>query len=85
MNRHDQAAIDAASHQTLAEWWCILNRWEWPAEGLGEPDPVAVPYRPDRRRWQIMGAILRRIGLDACLREWNRPESATADSGRNGE
>ena len=69
----DRMAIDAAPALMLAEWWCLLNKWGWPADGLGEPDPM-----PDKdkatmtRRSAIMNEISGRIGMRECLREWNR-------------
>lgn len=66
----DRKAIAAASDQTLAVWWCTLNRWEWPSNGLGEPE--SPKYQRRSRRGYIMDAIQARIGARACLREWNR-------------
>jgi hypothetical protein len=69
MNDQDKAAIEQADTATLAKWWCLLNKFEWPAHGLGTPEPAE--YKPGSRRGQIMAAIMDRIGLRECLREWN--------------
>lgn len=72
MTNDDRKAIAEAPDLMLAEWWCLLNKWEWPREGLGEPDPVPEKHDGNRRRGQIMNAICDRIGIRECLREWNR-------------
>ena len=72
MSDEDAKAVYQASNKTLAEWWCLLNNWEWPESGLGEPDPIPKPYRSDTRRRSLMTAIEHRIGLKECLREWNK-------------
>lgn len=79
LNDADRAAVDQAPALMLAEWWCLLNNWEWPREGLGEPDPVPEKHRPDTRRGQIMDAIAERIGHKECLREWNRERMQPAE------
>jgi hypothetical protein len=66
----DRRAIYTAPPLMLAEWWAALNRWDWPVEGLGEPEPPA--RSPGGRRSEIMREIIDRIGLKECLREWNR-------------
>lgn len=68
----DREAIAEAPDRTLAEWWCLLNKWEWPRAGLGEPDPIHEKREGISRRGQIMNAIFGRIGPRECLREWNR-------------
>ena len=72
MTDEDRKAIAEAPASTLAEWWCLLNKWRWPHAGLGEPDPVPEKYDSNGRRGQIMNAICARIGIRECLREWNR-------------
>lgn len=69
LERQDADAIAQADTKTLARWWCLLNRFEWPTEGLGAPEPQE--YKKGSRRGQIMNAIMDRIGLKECLREWN--------------
>lgn len=72
MTPEDRKAVAEASELVAAEWWCLLNRWEWPLEGLGEPDPVPEPRTGTTRRGEIMCEISERIGMRECLREWNR-------------
>lgn len=76
MTDDDRKAIAEASPETLAQWWRLLNGWEWPQHGLGEADPVPTEAGALRfhrtRRGEIMSAIVERIGVGACLREWNR-------------
>lgn len=69
LEQHDADAIAQADTKTLARWWCLLNRFDWPMDGLGAPEPPE--YTPGGRRGQIMGAIMDRIGPKECLREWN--------------
>lgn len=70
LTEQDAAAISVQTDATLAEWWCMLNRWKWPAD---LPDEE-VPERraTGTRRWAIMCFIEDRIGERAIFREWNR-------------
>jgi hypothetical protein len=83
MTDEDRKAVAEAPALMLAEWWSLLNKWEWPREGLGEPEPEPEPWRPDTRRGAIMNAICE------CLREWSRENMPGPafdewwDSGRN--
>ena len=54
-------ALGRQTKETLADWWCILNRYEWPPELVHD----------ETFRWQIMAWIAREITLKACLRAWN--------------
>lgn len=73
MTDQDRASIETAPTLMLAEWWCTLNKWGWPKEGLGEEDPPTKhPFNPNSRRASIMQAIVHRIGHKECLREWNK-------------
>jgi hypothetical protein len=60
--------LKTTDHKTLAQWWCALNRWQWPSE-LGEPEQPYVDGNP--RRNLIMREIRNIIGHKECLREWN--------------
>ena len=72
MTNADRRAVAEASPQTLAEWWCLLNEWGWPAAGLGEPDPIPDKRSPFCRRSELMAAIEAQVGQEGCLREWAR-------------
>ena len=72
ITEEDRKALESAPCLMLAEWWCLLNKFEWPGEGMGEPDPIPAPWRVDTRRNAVMSWISSRIGLRECLREWNR-------------
>lgn len=52
----------------LAVDWVKFNQWEWP-EGYGEEEPRDAP-RPNRRS-EYMKQISDKIGIKACLRQWN--------------
>ena len=57
-------ALEQADNKTLATWWCVLNRHQW---------PDALP-KNDERRWDIMSWIMQHIGIKECLREWNKDD-----------
>jgi hypothetical protein len=77
MTDEDLKSLRAAPPRMLAEWWALLNRWEWPAEGLGQPE--SRECAPEGRRGQIMRWIMDEIGHKACLREWNRDSMTDAE------
>jgi hypothetical protein len=58
------------SNEVLAEWWCLLNRWQWPVE-LPEPEP-AHPYPRGGKRSQIMDWIHDKVGDWLVSRTWNK-------------
>lgn len=65
----DVVILQKQDKLTLARWWTVLNRHEWPTCPL-EYEP---PYRDfPSRRSAIMGWIMTKIGMKECLREWNR-------------
>ena len=68
----DRKILTAQNDYTLAEWWCQLNRWEWPA-ALPNPEPKTY-QGPGGRRSEIMNWILSVIGLELALRVWNKGE-----------
>ena len=51
--------LSEANPQQLAEYWCTLNRKERVVGLRAEP-------------WDAMCWIMNKIGLKACLREWNK-------------
>lgn len=69
INAEDHAVLAQQDMKTLAEWWCLLNRWEWPRE-LVDPEPAV--HVPGGRRGRIMDWIDQRIGHRVVSREWNR-------------
>jgi len=72
ITKADKIILSQQNNATLAKWWCLLNRLEWP-EGL--PDPESIKYTCPiayTRRMKIMDAIERTIGHKATSREWNR-------------
>jgi len=58
-----EIVLNAQDNKTLASWWSILNRHEWP-EGLDE--------LIESQRWPIMCWIEDKIGRKECLRDWNK-------------
>lgn len=67
-----QKIIDNADNETLAKWWCELNKWEWP-EVFGEEEKQPVPIsRPTPKRDSIMEKITQKITFKECLRYWNK-------------
>lgn len=79
MTAEDRKAVADAPDRMLAEWWCLLNKWQWPRDGLGQPDPETHPWTANTRRGEIMAAIVERIGMRECLREWNAGTMARAE------
>lgn len=47
----DKRILISQDDWTLAEWYCTLNGWSWPAQ-LPNPDPPK--YREGSRRGNIM-------------------------------
>jgi hypothetical protein len=54
---------------TLAEWYCMLNRWQWPDELPNEEEPED---RREGRRTALMKWIKNRVGQRVCSRVWNK-------------
>lgn len=69
LQKGDLLLLNGNDDATLAKWWCLLNRWEWPSE---VPDPEAKDAPEPQRRGALMRGVESRIGTKACLREWNR-------------
>jgi hypothetical protein len=74
MTEWDRKALKKQSKQTLAKWWCTLNRWQWP---LGLPDPIPAGIEKPRRM-EIMNWITDKLGMRAVLAEWNKLETNKA-------
>jgi hypothetical protein len=79
----DMAIMAQHDYATLADWWCALNRFEWPAELPDEepPNPVGIP--PARtRRSLLMDYIENQVGHRECSWAWskrNMPPDAFSD------
>lgn len=69
INGVDIKILESQDNNTLAKWWCELNRWNWPDE---IPDPQRkFGLRDKDRRSELMSWISNKIGIRAALREWN--------------
>lgn len=66
MADEDMQIIAQTDPQTLADWWCVLNGWDWPG-GLPELEPDGGKYRHGSRRSVLMHAIEDRIDGPALL------------------
>lgn len=66
----DVTILTAQDSRQLAEWYCLLNRDEWPA-ALPDPEPPTdgIGYC---RRGAIMGWIMGRIDNKLISRTWNK-------------
>ncbi len=60
------AALKGVTDETLAKWWCMLNRWGWPRRLHGHSADTTP-----QERWAVMNWIVKRIGKIECLKEWN--------------
>lgn len=66
----DLQALNTQDTESLANGWCELNNWRWPA---WLPDPEEPNFEAnDDRRGHAMDWILENIGFKECLRAWNR-------------
>lgn len=63
--------LDEFDDKRLAEMWCELNRWGWPKE-ISNPELKSLEEHGNPRRATLMNDIRHKIGIEACLREWNR-------------
>lgn len=69
----DIEALSMQGTETLAIWWCQLNRGGRPRELPNQEDvrtEKEVGLR-NTRRWQAMVWIDKKIGIKECLRVWN--------------
>ena len=82
MTGKDLSVLEKQDDDTLAEWYCTLNRWGWP-EGL--PDPMTEEERKNydlktispeefnaQRCTQIMAWIENRVGKRLTSWHWNK-------------
>lgn len=69
MTPQDEAILAQQSMETLAEWWCQLNSWDWPEE---LPDPEPREYVRGGRRGEIMQWIDDGVGRRVISRTWNK-------------
>lgn len=70
MKAVDESLLEGRDDETLAEWWCLLNRWGWPEE-IPNPEGREV-FDTDSRRGGYMGIISEKIGHEKCNRHWNK-------------
>ena len=72
VTKAQRVALFEQTPQTLAEWWCTLNRWEWP-DGLPDPESPSEFHETSQSvRWAIQCWISKEIGERAISREWNK-------------
>ena len=74
VTKEDFIIINEQEDLILAEWWCQLNRWDWP-EKL--PNPESDNYIPNGRRSKIMDIIDDKISHRLISRTWNKKMSDT--------
>ncbi len=72
----DESILRGQNTRTLARWWCILNRGEWPRK---LPDPELPRTGATERIWAIMCWIDGEIGHKECLRQWSRGRMTDAE------
>lgn len=68
MDNKTKKLLLSTDAQTLAEWYCELNRWGWPPE---IPDPEERRRGGNDRRRAIMRAIHFQVGEKLISRVWN--------------
>ena len=74
---NDIACLKGRTPEELAEYWCILNRWEWP-EQIPNPEPVLAlikhkyRYRETPRRDAIMAHIENMVEHKLISYTWNK-------------
>ena len=61
--------LNRQTDEILAEWWCLLNNWEWVNE-LGEEEKPEN-YK-NGRRTSLMKSIERLISEKYLARYWNK-------------
>lgn len=72
----DIAILDQQEPMRLAQWWSILNCWDWP-EALPDPEPPPEGPPPQMPKMRRRSMLLRLIegklgGRDATLRMVNK-------------
>ena len=68
----DMATLERQPLDVLPVWWCVLNRWGWPKGLPDEEDQPGPMHKLTKRRRSMMEWIEQRVGMKACLAEWNR-------------
>jgi hypothetical protein len=76
MNGVDKEILENQTDEVLAKWGCAINSWGWPEE---MPSPEDPKDWAEGRRNAIQKWIIVKIGLKACLREWNRERMNDAE------
>jgi hypothetical protein len=79
MSKHNQVTtedyeiLNKEDDVTLAQWWCMLNRWDWPEE-LPNKDLTHRDkgYKTGGRRSQLMNIIENRVGKRLISWQWNK-------------
>lgn len=69
MREQDIEILSKQSNIVLANWFCLLNTWNWPT-AIPEPEPSQ--YFKDSRRGETMSWIKNRVGQRLVLRVWNK-------------
>lgn len=69
MTPRDREILSVQTDNTLAEWWCMMNAWDWP-ELLPDHFDRDFGYRRQRRR-DIMEWIKSKIGGGVCMSKWS--------------
>lgn len=72
INEADKTALIRQNDVTLAEWYCALNRWEWPADLPDPEEPYLKNAYMRTRRGAIMEWISEMVGDRLCSRMWNK-------------
>lgn len=54
--------IELASKEQNAQWWLILNRWEWPLELDSVVEDPPRPWHSNTLRRKLMDAIDEAVG-----------------------
>jgi hypothetical protein len=78
MTSHDKELIDTADEQTLARWWCELNRYEAPEPFMDKEEIenlVDVPpkdWKLNTRLNSIMQYIQTKVEGKLLSRTWNK-------------
>lgn len=70
VTQEDIKILELQDLKTLAQWWGILNNWQWPDE-LPNPESESN-WSSIGRRSKLQDWIIGRIGLRECLREANK-------------
>ncbi len=66
----DNKILLAQDDKTLAEWACMLNRWEWPKE-IPNPE-LPKDWISSGRRSQLRNWIEDKVGHKLVSRTWNK-------------